>query len=302
MTRKLALLGLVAALVVGVMPAAAADDGPSGVYVSLGTSLAAGTIADSLGNNIAFSDKSYTDQLHAGLVRRGADLDHAKLGCPGETTLQMLGGVNLFGQPSGCVDMYATGSQMGDALAAIAAGNVELVTIDIGANDILQTQIICAGDPDCIGAAIPGILANVGLVVGTLRASGYTGTIVGMNYYNPQITAGIGYLPGVPGQGAPDPVLAGLTDLLTVGFNDGLAAVYGAFGVHVADVYGKFNAGDFGDDFPANGVWDNIDYTCRLTYMCPTNPAAAPNIHANGLGYSAIAKAFAAALRAAGKA
>jgi len=303
MTRKLALLGLVAALMVGLMPAAGAtEDGPSGVYISLGTSLAAGTLADSLGDSIPFSDKSYTDQFHAGLVRRGADLAHVKLGCPGETTDQLLGGVNIFGSPSPCQALYATGSQMGDALATIAAGGVDLITIDIGANDILQTQFVCDSDPDCISAAIPGILANVGTIIGTLRASGYAGTILAMNYYNPQIVAGIGFFSGVPGQGTPDPVFAGLTDALSVGFNGGLESVYGAFGVPVADVYNQYNAGDFGDDFPANGAWDNIDYTCRLTYMCPTNPNAAPNIHPTPLGYSAIAKAFTAAMRAAGKA
>ena len=42
---------------------------------------------------------------------------------------------------SACAGVYATGSQLGDALAALAEGNVVLITIDIGSNDITQAFI-----------------------------------------------------------------------------------------------------------------------------------------------------------------
>ena len=303
MTRKkLAVLALASALVVAMLPttATAEDDVP--LYVSLGTSLAAGTTVASDGTSVPFSDTSYTDQLHSLLAGRGMHFDHVKLGCPGETTDQLLGGVNVFGQPSNCAGLYASGYQMGDALAAIATGNVGLITIDIGANDILQAQFLCDSDPDCILAEIPGILTNVGTIVGTLRASGYTGPIIGMNYYNPQIAAAIGFYSGQPGPLVPDPEFAVLTDVLSVGFNAALADVYAATGAHTANVYGKFNSGDFGDDRPANGVWDNVDYVCRLTFMCPYDLGFAADIHPKPLGYRVIAKAFVAVIQKLGKA
>ena len=294
--RKLLVMALVSVMVVALFPTAvSAGEAEPGVYISLGTSLAAGTSVDSSGNSLAFTDRSYTDQLYERLSKR-SDLSHVKLGCPGETTDQLLGGVNAAGSPSNCAALYATGSQIGDALATTASSNVTLITIDIGANDILQAQVVCAGDPVCITAAIPGILGNVGGIMGTLRAAGYDGLIVAMNYYNPQIAAGIGFYPGTAGPLAPDPAFAGLTDALTVGFNDGLAQVYGAFGVPVANVYRAFNAGDFGDDSPANGVWDNIDVVCRATFMCPTNGYTS-DIHPTPRGYGLIAKTIANTIR-----
>ena len=60
----------------------------------------------------------------------------------------------------------------------------------------------------------------------------------------------------------------------------------------VADVYGRFNAGDFGDDRPANGVPDNVDRLCKLTSMCPDEDGVNANIHPNRRGYRVIAKTF----------
>jgi hypothetical protein len=291
--RKASTLMLVAALLVAATaPTALATAPEETVYLSLGTSLAAGSQIDSEGNTTAGTGESYTDQLYQRVQGRiGADLQHVKLGCAGETTDQLLGGANVFGQPSACAGSYLSGSQIGDALATIAGGDVVLVTIDIGANDIIQAQNVCGGNAGCILAQIPVILGKVGQIVGTTRAAGYGGPIVAMNYYNPQAAAGIGYFPGLAGQHDPDPVLAQLSDALVQGFNGGLAQVYGLFGVMVADVYGAFNAGDFGDDKPMNGIPDNVDVLCKLSYMCPEEGVKA-NIHLNKHGYRVLAKTF----------
>ena len=174
---------------------------------------------------------------------------------------------------------------------------------DIGANDIMQLQSECAGDPACIVGGIPEIVTNVGAILTVLRSNGYEGPIVGMLYYNPQIAAAIGYYPGAPGPGplgpvpGPDPELAVLTDALVVGFNDGLAQVYGAFGSPVADTYSAFHAGDFGDDggrfqVAGNGVFDNVDAVCALTSMCPDEVGPKANIHPTRKGYRVMAGAF----------
>jgi lysophospholipase L1-like esterase len=267
------------------------------VYLSLGTSLAAGVMADANGDSTFSSRAAYSDQLYRRMRDRiDEDLQHVKLGCSGETADQFVGGTNVYGEASKCAALYATGTQLGDALATLATENVVLVTIDLGANDINQAQDVCSTEPDptaCIVASIGPIATKVANIVGALRVvGGYTGPIIGMNYYNPQVAAAIGFFAGAPGPLEPNPTLAVLTDQLAQGFNGALQQAYTATGAHTADVYTAFNAGDFGDDKPENGIPDNVDRVCRLTYMCPDDEGANANIHPNKRGYRVMAKTF----------
>ncbi len=295
MTRRLILLMLIALLVGAAMPGIAAaddDDDRDAIYLSLGDSLAMGSLADASGTTVFPSNKSYTDRLYKKLKDRfDDDIEHVKLGCDGEKTTDM-----LTGAETKCD--YVTGTQLGDAMMWLQTGDVVLVTIDIGANDIDHVAAACSFDPGCIGAAVPGILANVGTIIGALRSTGYAGPIVGMNYYNPNVAAAMGYFPGAPGPLAPDPGFAGLTDVLARAFNGGLEHVYGdVFGLPVADVYSAFHSGDFGDDggrfqTAGNGIPDNADAVCRLTSMCPDEFGPKANIHPNRKGYRVMARAF----------
>ena len=298
MSRRIMTIFGVFALVLALAPEAIASDHANDpVYLSLGTSLAAGVIADENGDSTFSSNFAYSDQLYWRLQDRiDEDLQHVKLGCSGETTDHFFGGLNVYGEPSKCADIYATGSQLGDALLTLATENVVLVTIDLGANDITQAQDVCSTEPDptaCIVASIGPIATKVAQAVGALRTlGGYTGPVIGMNYYNPQVAAAIGFFPGAPGPLEPNLQLAALTDQLAQGFNGALAQAYGAVGAEVADVYSAFNAGDFGDDKPANGIPDNVDRLCKLSYMCPDDEGVTANHHANKRGYRVMAKTF----------
>lgn len=292
MRRMAAVLSTAAMFVAISVPIASATPG-EGVYLSLGTSLAAGSQADSAGNTTFSSDRSYTDQLHQRLKGRLAgELTHVKLGCPGETTDQFLGGVDKDGDPSNCAALYATGSQIGDALATMEGGDVILVTIDVGANDLFDALELCGNDAACLNTQIQGVAAKAAQIVLELRGSGYTGPIVAMNYYNPLAAAAIGYINGVAGQQSPNLEFALLSDVLVSGLNGALAQAYGSLAVPVANVYGAFNAGDFGDDSPSNETPDNVDVLCKLSYMCPGSETVKANIHLNRHGYRVVAKAF----------
>lgn len=294
MIKRLILLMAAACVAVAAVPGLAlADDHDGdveGIYLSLGDSLAAGSLANAAGDTIYPSNKSYTDRLFSKVQGRFGDgITHEKLGCDGEKTTDM-----LTGAETKCA--YATGTQLGDAMAILATGEVVLVTIDIGANDINRAARLCNFEPGCVGAAANDIVTNVVIIMTALRSTGYTGPIVGMNYYNPNVAASIGYFPGAPGPLAPDPAFAVLSDTLAVGFNAGLEWAFGLFGAHVADVYGTFASGDFGDDGgkwqkKGNGIPDNADAACRLTYMCPKGDAKA-NIHPTKKGYKVMAGAF----------
>ncbi|MDH3471357.1 MAG: SGNH/GDSL hydrolase family protein, partial [Acidimicrobiia bacterium] len=75
-------------------------DKANGYYLSLGTSLAAGTLADGMGGDIPFSPSSYTDFLADRVAQKDFKAKkHVKLGCPGETTMSMMTGFDPDGSP-----------------------------------------------------------------------------------------------------------------------------------------------------------------------------------------------------------
>lgn len=297
-TLMLALVSLTIAGLPGVAAAGDHDDGGhdlddgEAIYLSLGDSLAMGSLADASGTTIFPSKRSYTDRLHKILVREvDDDIRHVKLGCDGYKTTDMMV------DPADDKCDYVTGTQLGDALMWLQTGDVALVTITVGANDINHLAGACGFNPVCIEAGIPAILGNVWVIVYQLRATGYSGPIVGTEYYNPNVTASIGYFPGAPGPLAPDPLFAGFTDQLVRAFNGGLASVYGLFGAPTADIYAAFSSGDFDDDggrfqIEGNAIPDNTDLACDLTFMCPDEFGPSANHHPTPNGYRVMANSF----------
>jgi lysophospholipase L1-like esterase len=309
-------------LVVGAVPGVASGNDEvvkEKVYLSLGDSLAMGAYADADGVTQFPSNKSYTDRLYRKIKGAfGGNLTHVKLGCDGEKTTDMIYGTETkcddgsprFAPQAG-VD-YVTGTQLGDAVMWLTDPDVEvvLVTITIGANDINHLAGVCGFDPGCMGVTGPttvgppmaDIFTNLGIILGTIRGTGYTGPIIGTEYYNPNVTASVGFFAGRPGPLPPDAGFAALSDGLTQLLNAYLAAYYGAFWAHTADVYAAFASGDFGDDGAKhqkkdNGVFDNADAACKLVSMCPKKPGAKANIHPTKKGYKVMMKAFLSVIR-----
>lgn len=283
MTRKsvaAAISAMLLALIIPLVPGAAEAENHGEVYLSLGTSLAAGTIADAAGNNILFSPLSYSDQLAEDLGEQ-----HVKLGCPGET-------VTTFTQGGIC---YTGGnSQLSVAEATLARGGVDLVTIDLGANDVLQAQpeiVACGTDQLCVLTILSKIAAGVGSVLDSLRAADPDVQIVGMNYYNPNLAAWLGYYPGVPKRQAPDPLTARQSNALATLGNDLIEAQFTSRGLAIVDVEAAFSGTDFSDT-DKDGIPKNVERICAWTSMCPAKDGVSPNIHANKDGYDRIADAF----------
>lgn len=304
MRRRVAMVGVLVLMIVTILPAATATaDPPTGVYVSLGTSLAAGFQA----GDGPVTDDAYTDEL---FQRARDDLGlatHVKLGCPGETSTTF-----LFGGCPGeaAIGGYTSGSQFGDALAAIAAAgpDLELITIDLGANDVLACLSDLQGEPTleaCIAnVALPTLAENLTVILATLQAVAPGVPIVGMNYYNPNLAWVL------DDANAPFPGFGLASQGLAVAVNDLLAATYaGAFGggavapVPVADIAGAFNT--FDED-------RNVKDVCRYTQMCERDgselvmsdwdpaPGPQPDIHASDIGYRRMAWEFMKTMQAAG--
>lgn len=251
-------------------------------YLSLGDSLAQGVQPNSSGQSVE-TKQGYPDQLFAGLRLGNPTLKLVKLGCPGETTGTMI---------NGGICSYTEGNQLAAAAAFLTShpGKVQLVTIDIGANDL--NPCLALSDINqivqCLQGVFPTIQANLTTIMSTLRtAAGSATPIIGMAYYDPELAD---WLQGTPAaqQLAEDSVA------LAQGFNSLLGGVYRHFSAKVANVYKSFHTGQFKArvTLPAFGrVPKDVGYICMYTWMCAAPPVG-PNIHANKLGYGVIASTF----------
>ncbi len=239
-------------------------------YLSLGTSLAAGVQADESGASVV-TDVSYPGLLAEIIAEDAPKLRQLNLGCPGEDSDTFIGG--------GICD-YRQGTQLDQAVHFLHAHGkfTGLITIDLGANDVLGclqgTQI----DLPCFFEAIDRLAANLTFVLSALReAAGPDVPIIGMNYYNPLLAYWFD-----------NPDLAEQTAVLQARINQVLENVYARFNIPVADVAGAFGAGDLETDENFNGIPDSVETLCAWTWMCNRH-----NIHPNEYGYQVIADEFA---------
>jgi lysophospholipase L1-like esterase len=258
-------------------------------YLALGDSLSVGIQPTPAGVDEPTS-AGYPNQLYARIQYTHPDLKLDQLGCPGETTTTIIDG-GICGYSGGQRTSYTSpaGSQAAAALAFIAAhkGHVPLITLDIGANDL--NPCIAKGTISGIEACLPGVLTtiskNLATLLAELRAADPNATIIGMNYYDPELAE---WLTGSAGQAfATDSVE--LSDV----FNSTLESVYQEYGVPVADVASAFATSDLTDLVPTtHGTLPrNVAEVCALTWECVAPPQG-PNEHCNAAGYRVIANAF----------
>ena len=250
-------------------------------YLSLGDSLAQGVQPDAAGASRP-TGRGYPDQLYAALRRRAPGLRLVKLGCSGETSWTMI---------KGGMCRYPAGSQLAAARQFLRAhrGHVELVTIDIGANDPNSCYVHAQLSrlPSCMAGRLRLTVADLRTILSGLRAAGGPAVqLVGMNYYVPELAE---WRQGRTGQ-----ELAVLTERLVNGYNLLLRGEYAAFGARTADVFTAFHSADFSDRVRLPGIGAlprSVATICRLTWECAPAPEG-PNEHANDLGYAIMAAAF----------
>ncbi len=254
-------------------------------YVSLGDSLSQGVQPDPGGTGVRTSD-GYADQLHTALRRRDPGLKLVKLGCPGETTSTMI---------KGGLCRYAGGSQLAAAAGFLRAhvGQVTLITIDIGSNDLTAYVADCQTSSSfgefaaCLRASVPPALANLAKILTTLLgAAGTQVRIIGMTYYDPMLAQ---WTQGPTGQAQ-----ARESEEVVQTYGQMLAGVYTKYGARVADVFGAFHSTDFSGSVTLPGIGTippNVADICRWTWECAPAPRG-PNVHADTAGYQVIAQAF----------
>lgn len=242
-------------------------------YLSLGTSLAAGVQADPLTGESVVTDVSYPSILAEILSQDIRKLRHINLGCPGETAESFICGGKCE---------YPHGSQLDQAVRFLHAHGkfTGLITIDLGANDVLQCVDETGIDPVCVSNTLLQLSADLSDILETLREVAPGVPIVGMNYYNPLLAL---YFE--------DQNFAESTIMFQLSINLTLESVYAAYGVPVADVAGVFKSYDLLTDDNSDGIPDSVELVCAWTWMCEFW-----NIHAKDTGYAAIAGEFVSVL------
>ena len=235
-------------------------------YLALGDSLAVGAGAS--------AGHGYVDDIFAFERLSIPDLQLVNLACGGATTSSMING-------GGC--SYATGSQLGDAEAFIAAhpGQVAFVTIDIGGNDVLSCAATTPVPKNCVKDRMPAIKANFATILERLRAAGGTQPIVGLTYYDPFVAYWL--------NGGNGPADAKESVKQVKVLNAGLKRVLKQHKDPVADGAKAFDI----SNFRLKGTWNGntvpvtVQNACNWTRYC-----TAGDIHANDAGYAVLASAF----------
>ena len=280
MIRRIGIVVLVAMVAIGMIcePVSAKSGkgkkGKPAYYLSLGTSLAAGVQADPDTGQSVVTDVSYPGILAEKLKEEIPQLRHVNLGCPGETSDSFI---------DGGICEYKRGSQLAQAVKFLRSRgkSTKLITIDMGANDILGCIDGVNIDMTCFTDATQNLITNLIDILNTLRwAVGPNVPIVAMNYYNPLAAFWF-----------QDPLLANQTNMLQGFVNSALEGVYDAYGVPVADVAAAFMSGDLVTDEFGQTIPDSLDLLCAWTWMCIYQ-----NIHPNAVGYGVIADVFAETL------
>ena len=284
--RTLTGLMCILAMAVGFPAVADDDDDEALYYVSLGDSLSVGVVADAGGISIP-GNQGYTDQLFATLKQSIPNLQHVRLGCSNEDTTEMIIGIG-----SECV--YPSGSQLTEAVNFISEHDEEvvLVTLSMGANDLLPCENNGVIDPACLPGAFGTIQTNLPYILNELTAAADEDTVfIGGNYPNISLAT---WFFGPPGRqiARDSQMLFDVTNYVVIG------GVYDAFRIPVADNYVAF-ASDIRlpaeptDTFP---LPIGVQTLCGLTYMCPLDPTVLPNVHPNVFGYAVMAQTHEALL------
>jgi lysophospholipase L1-like esterase len=250
--------------------------------LALGDSVVFGFITQAGHEYVNASNFIGSPEYLAGML----ELDVANAGCPGEATGSFL---SSTGADLGCQAFRAefplhvaySSTQLAFATSFLRSHrNVRLVTLGIGANDVFILEVACAKNPNpqlCFDAGLSAVLAtvasNMATILAALRATGFGGVIVIVNYYSLDYS---------------DPTGTAVTELL----NQAITAPGKAYGAVVADVFTAFQK------VVANPVVGGKTCNAGLLNVDPQHLDLC-DVHPSQSGQRLIAKTITQAYRAA---
>lgn len=285
---------------VGLFPSSASAT-PTRYLLALGDSLAAGyQPADGqrlppVNTMTGFRDQGYPGSYASDIAStRGLVL--VDLGCPGETTNTMTGSP----AEAACATLYRQEFGASSQLAAARAfltkhpDQVEVVTLDIGANDLDRCASPTLMNYNCFAQASQradaGRTTIIGQLDSTLRRQDPTAHFATMNYYDPFL--GLADRPGgvVGVKDATESLIAVNT------FNQEIASSAKSMHIQMADVAAAFQVDSLlpVSSYGGRRLPRDVVETCQLTWMCvaASGKSAPADIHPNAIGYRVIASAF----------
>ena len=227
----------------------------------------------------------FAQQLVPRAAKRGYDLTLVNVACGGATTESILyrKGCSKDRRPVGAKPYWPlTQTQAAARFLRKHRGDVKLVTVSIGGNDITS----CASDPDpitCVAETVARINTNVTRLAATLRkAAGKRVLIVGTTY--PDVLLG---------QWVREPVNQSIARLSVLAFrqfiNPALRQAYASADGEFVDVTratGAYGSLERTTTFPPFGeIPVPVANVCRLTWYCQKG-----DIHAQTNGYRVIAR------------
>jgi lysophospholipase L1-like esterase len=278
----LAVCGITAATVT-----AAGTPSDARYYIALGDSLSTGYQPTLEGKGIE-TPSGYVDDIYSQERQHTHDLELVDFGCPGDTTTSLLTGAGNYALAGRLHCDRSDGSQLNAALAFLRAhdepGEVPLVTIDIGINDLNR----CSALPDptaCLQAGEASISTNLPQILRELREVAPTGTqFAAMTLYDT-------YLGKRAAEGATSADAEAFFDAYRQA-NQAIMADDAAAGFRTANVAVAFDTYDTSEvDWRGTQVPENVARTCVLTWSC-SPPPISHNIHPDGHGYRVIAREF----------
>ena len=291
---KTRLLGVAVAVVLlavcGALAAAVTAAGSSRdarYYVALGDSLSTGYQPTLLGQGVE-THSGYVDDIYSSEHSHMPHLELVDFGCPGDTSTSLLTGAGNYPLARRLHCNRSFGSQLGAVTAFLRAhhdpGQVPLITIDIGINDINRCAALLQPER-CLLGGEAALRENLPRILQRLRAAAPRGTVfAAMTLYDTYL--GKRY--------SPDPTVANAGSFLRAyrEANLTIAADDAAAGFRTANVAGAFDTYNtapvawHGTQAPANLV-----RTCSLSWSC-SPPPIFHNIHPDNRGYRVIARMY----------
>ncbi|GAA4556806.1 GDSL-type esterase/lipase family protein [Pseudonocardia xishanensis] len=265
-------------------------DPGKGLYLSLGDSYAAGTNPRSYSSGET-SDFAFPNQIASRVDATGTPLQLVNLACSGATSQDMVGAAgcasNLMGADS---TPYPTEPQLAAAerVLTASAGNVRLVTVVIGGNDLTRclSDTHASGDfrtnpatTACLQTATETLRDNLTEILARVRALvGPEVPVVGLTY--PDSYLGL-YTRTEPGY---RDYARASQQLFETQLNPVLARAYAAAGAEFVDITRLTGGYDALDPTPDGTIPPPVQTVCLLTYMCSDE-----DVHATEAGHTFIA-------------
>ncbi|HEX8869670.1 MAG TPA: GDSL-type esterase/lipase family protein [Lentzea sp.] len=240
-------------------------------YVSLGDSYATGYSPQGPGESFAQ------------IVAAQENLHLLNLACNGATSADMLAEPACGPEPDGK-------SQVDAAVDALRTGEVGLVTVVIGSNDLLEPCAVAEDPGSCATTAAADTKTNIATMLTKMREAAPNVKIVGLSY--PDVFLGAWVNPEVPN----GEELARSSVKLYEDFNGEIAAEYAKYGANYVDVTNKTGGygalTDLTQDPKYGAIPSPVAEVCALTHYCDEG-----DVHPTPAGHQAIADAVIAAGR-----